>query len=438
MNYWEERLNNKTDKIKNISNFPKNERKLNLQNNDGKQKLQNNDGKQNFIKNEVKPNFPNNEKKQNSANNAKKQNSLNNEGKQNPYQKPQAEKKNIQAVKQNVQAVKQNQSEQKNVRQKPQAVNKKVQPKPQQKPENEKSLKPVNQKNQPEQKSVHQNLPTNNKKNQPESQTKTENGKKPQNNNKFKKHNSRSQATHQVQASTSQEKNHDLEKLTELKTINEKLQNLSKTLINLGNALSDSSVDNLNNSSNLNNANNSKANNSNNLRKNSNNFENNSDKRNEANSGKSNSGKSKIQNSSEFSYGNFLNTVSPRFNFMQMNDKFPLMLAFIGDAVHTLFVRSYFMQSSAGTPETQHNLSSNFCRAKSQSEALDFLDEFFSEQERDLAKRTRNVKNHSSSKNTSPEDYKKATAFEAIVGYLYLTNQIERLQDLLLKFMEKK
>lgn len=137
-------------------------------------------------------------------------------------------------------------------------------------------------------------------------------------------------------------------------------------------------------------------------------------------------------------YVKLLNVVSPKLSIKKTNEKFPLMLAFIGDAVHTLFVRSFFMASSAGTPETQHNLSSNYCRAKSQSEALDYLHESLSEQEQDLAKRTRNAKNHSSSKNTSPEDYKKATAFEAIVGYLYLSNQIKRLQKLLLKFMEKK
>lgn len=139
-----------------------------------------------------------------------------------------------------------------------------------------------------------------------------------------------------------------------------------------------------------------------------------------------------------FAYKNFLASTSPKFDFLQMNDKFPLTLAFIGDAVHTLFIRSYFIKNSASIPEIQHNLSSNFCRAKSQSEALDYLGEFFNEQEKDLAKRTRNVKNHNASKNTSLEDYKKATAFEAVIGYLYLTNQIERLQDLLLKFMEKK
>lgn len=142
--------------------------------------------------------------------------------------------------------------------------------------------------------------------------------------------------------------------------------------------------------------------------------------------------------SADICYKNFLNAISPKLNNSQMNDKYPLMLAFVGDAVHTLFVRSYFMANSAGTPETQHNLSSNFCRAKSQSEALDFLSEFLTEQEKDLAKRTRNIKNHSASKNTSPEDYKKATAFEAVIGYLYLTNQTNRLQELLLKFMEKK
>ncbi|MDD2227626.1 MAG: ribonuclease III domain-containing protein [Clostridia bacterium] len=127
--------------------------------------------------------------------------------------------------------------------------------------------------------------------------------------------------------------------------------------------------------------------------------------------------------------------VPPNLNAKEIINISPLLLAFIGDAVHTLFVRSYFLKNSAGTtPNKQHKLCSGLCRAEAQGRALDFISPFLNDDELDIARRARNSKNHSGSKNTSVEDYKKATAFEALVGFLYLTGQNKRLENLLLNF----
>jgi ribonuclease-3 family protein len=137
-------------------------------------------------------------------------------------------------------------------------------------------------------------------------------------------------------------------------------------------------------------------------------------------------------------YSNFLNLTSPNISLEKVKNVPPLLLAFIGDAVHTLFVRTFFLENVNSPLGTKHKQCSSFCRAKSQAEALDFILKFLDENELDIVKRARNSKNHSASKNTNPEDYKKATSFEAIVGYLYVTNQINKLKLLLMKFMEKK
>ena len=122
----------------------------------------------------------------------------------------------------------------------------------------------------------------------------------------------------------------------------------------------------------------------------------------------------------------------------KINEISPLMLAFIGDSIHTAYVRTYILSKNVQTPKKIHNLSTSFCRAKSQAEALDFLTNKLSEEELDLVRRTRNTKNHNAPKNSNLEEYSKATCFEALIGFWYLTNQTEKMKNLLDEFMEKR
>ena len=107
-----------------------------------------------------------------------------------------------------------------------------------------------------------------------------------------------------------------------------------------------------------------------------------------------------------------------------------LSLSFIGDAVHTLFVRDKILKSLNLLAGDYHSKSVKFCNAGSQAKAYDVLFNNLDAEEQEIAKRARNAKSHKA-KNSSIENYKKATAFEAVIGYLYLLNRHERLNQLL-------
>lgn len=117
-----------------------------------------------------------------------------------------------------------------------------------------------------------------------------------------------------------------------------------------------------------------------------------------------------------------------------------LVFAYIGDAVFSLYVRSYFACQAtfkAGVLNTKVN---KFVRASSQSKAFLFLQNKLLEDEMMIAKSARNIKTNNVAKNSSLDEYKKATEFEAVLGFLYMTNNKERLNQILqmsVNFMEQ-
>ncbi len=115
----------------------------------------------------------------------------------------------------------------------------------------------------------------------------------------------------------------------------------------------------------------------------------------------------------------------------------PLELAFIGDAVHTLFVREKVLEFGEKKINDYHRLSSKFCRATHQSKVMDTIYNKLSEEEKEIVRRTRNTKIHHSAKNSSSVDYKKATCFEALVGYWYISQNYEKLEEFLKLSMEE-
>jgi len=106
-------------------------------------------------------------------------------------------------------------------------------------------------------------------------------------------------------------------------------------------------------------------------------------------------------------------------------------LAFVGDSVHTLFVRTKLMLSNDAKSGQLHTLANKFVKADGQSSAIDKLLKILTETEQEIYKRARNYKTQNIAKNAKLSEYKKATGFEAVLGYLYLTNQKERLMLLL-------
>ena len=108
-----------------------------------------------------------------------------------------------------------------------------------------------------------------------------------------------------------------------------------------------------------------------------------------------------------------------------------LPVAFLGDSIHTEFVRESILKSCNQKMENYHSLSAKFCKASSQAKALEKILPMLNNEEKDIVRRARNAKPKHQAKNCSTKDYIYATAFEAFVGYLYLTNQKERLDEIL-------
>ena len=108
-----------------------------------------------------------------------------------------------------------------------------------------------------------------------------------------------------------------------------------------------------------------------------------------------------------------------------------LPLAFIGDSVHTLFVREYVLNSQSSKMANYHSTASRYCQASMQAKVLLAFLPNLSQEEQDIVRRGRNAKPKHHAKNSSVTDYFYATAFEVLVGYLYLKGDSKRLEKLL-------
>lgn len=111
----------------------------------------------------------------------------------------------------------------------------------------------------------------------------------------------------------------------------------------------------------------------------------------------------------------------------------PLSLAYVGDAVLDQHVRTYIILKRQSKPNRLHQVAKRFVSAKSQAVTLEALIEakWFTEEETDILKRGRNAKSYTKAKNTDVQTYRKSSALEAVIGFLYLEGQTERLHTLL-------
>lgn len=111
----------------------------------------------------------------------------------------------------------------------------------------------------------------------------------------------------------------------------------------------------------------------------------------------------------------------------------PLILAYIGDAIYELYVRTYILHKYGGSVNDLHRLSIKFVKAGAQAKIVHELEKEFFEDEWTTIKRGRNHKSGYVPKNASVIDYKYATGFETLIGYLYLMENNERLEEILYK-----
>ena len=109
----------------------------------------------------------------------------------------------------------------------------------------------------------------------------------------------------------------------------------------------------------------------------------------------------------------------------------PLVWAYAGDAVYELYVRTHLINTSNAKPHKLHVESIKYVKAEAQAKMLDKLNDFLTEDEKDIVRRGRNAENHHVAKNANTADYAHSTGFESLIGYLYLTSQDERLEEIL-------
>ena len=124
-------------------------------------------------------------------------------------------------------------------------------------------------------------------------------------------------------------------------------------------------------------------------------------------------------------------------NEAEVNTMSPLTWAYIGDSVYELFIRMNLVSTTKQKPHKLHIEAIQFVKAKAQAEILMKIDNLLTEKEKEIVKRGRNAENHHLPKNATIQDYMYATGFEALIGYLYLTKQDERLNYILNKCIQE-
>ncbi len=104
----------------------------------------------------------------------------------------------------------------------------------------------------------------------------------------------------------------------------------------------------------------------------------------------------------------------------------PLTLAYIGDAVYDLIIRTVVVEKANRPASQLHHLTIGYVSATAQSRIVQALEDSFTEEEQAVYRRGKNAKPHTTAKNASSADYMRATGLEAVIGYLYLTDRMDR------------
>ncbi len=115
----------------------------------------------------------------------------------------------------------------------------------------------------------------------------------------------------------------------------------------------------------------------------------------------------------------------------------PLTLAYIGDAIYDLVIRTIVVERGNRSANNLHKKTIGYVNARVQARMVDALEEELTEEEASVCRRGRNAKSYTAAKNASIIEYRKATGLEALCGYLYLQGQQERMLELIKKGLEK-
>lgn len=115
----------------------------------------------------------------------------------------------------------------------------------------------------------------------------------------------------------------------------------------------------------------------------------------------------------------------------EINQMSPLVWAYIGDCVYELYIRTYLVDTTKLNPHKLHIEAIKYVKAGAQAEFLKEIMESLSEEEKDIVRRARNTNNHHLPKNSNVQEYMYSTAFEALIGYLYLCKKYERVKEII-------
>lgn len=141
-------------------------------------------------------------------------------------------------------------------------------------------------------------------------------------------------------------------------------------------------------------------------------------------------------NPEDFGFSHFIKT---NLNLPETDIKTysPLTLAFIGDSIFDLIIRTTVVESGNAPVNKLHHRASKLVQASAQAELYHAIKEQLTEEETAIFKRGRNAKSFTTAKNAGVVEYRTATGLEALIGYLYLTDQMQRLLVLIKPHVEK-
>lgn len=123
-------------------------------------------------------------------------------------------------------------------------------------------------------------------------------------------------------------------------------------------------------------------------------------------------------------------------DYRQLNG---LALAYVGDAIYEVYIRDYLIEKGLTRPNQLHKTATHYVSAKAQASLIQAMQEaeILTVEEQDFYRRGRNSKSYTSAKNADITTYRISTGFEALMGYLHLTKQTERLEELIQWCIEK-
>ena len=118
-----------------------------------------------------------------------------------------------------------------------------------------------------------------------------------------------------------------------------------------------------------------------------------------------------------------------------INQMPPLVWAYVGDCIYELYIRTYLVETTKLNTNKLHINAIKYVKAGAQANFLKNFYEDLTEEEKNIVRRARNANNHHLPKNSNIEEYTYSTAFEGLIGYLYLTKKYERIKQIIEKYI---